>query len=124
MPSTILVVDDDAPIRVMLRRLLEDEGYDVALAADGLEAISYCERDLPALVILDIGMPHMDGYQFVEEMARRGWRGRTRVLVLSAQIRREGDLAHIASAIDAYHPKPFDIDDILEAIRGLLETVE
>jgi CheY-like chemotaxis protein len=124
MSSTILVVDDEAPIRVMLRRILEEEGYDVALAADGLEAISYCERDMPALVILDIGMPHMDGYQFVEEFTRRGWQGRARVLVLSAQIRERTDLERIADSIHGFQPKPFEVEEILEVIRGLLTPVE
>ena len=94
--ETVLVVDDDAPIRIMLRRMLEDEGYDVVLAANGLEALSYCERGLPDLVLLDIGMPDMDGYAFVEEFVRRGWRGRTRLFVLSAQIRRQEDLARMS----------------------------
>lgn len=120
MTSTILVVDDDPPIRVMLRRMLEDEGYDVALAADGLEALSYCERQMPDMVLLDIGMPYMDGYEFVEEFIRRGWRGRSRLFVLSAQIRRNDDLARIAGSIDGFRAKPFDVNDILDTIRDLL----
>ncbi|NJD90076.1 MAG: sigma-54-dependent Fis family transcriptional regulator, partial [Geobacter sp.] len=61
MAQTVLVVDDEAGIRSALQGILEDEGYVVSLAVDGLDAIESLQRDLPDLVMLDIWMPRMDG---------------------------------------------------------------
>ena len=63
MSASILVVDDEEAIRASLRSILEDEGYDVSIAANGLEALKIYGTDPPDLMILDIWMPEMDGLE-------------------------------------------------------------
>lgn len=120
MTKTILIVEDDPSIRVILRRMLEDEDYDAVTASNGLEAISVLERMMPDLLLLDLRMPDMDGVEFIEEFARRGWSGRTRIFVLSAQLRSLTDLGEAAAEVDDFRPKPFEVDDLLSAIESLL----
>src|SRR5947209_16860309 len=71
MPQTILIVDDDEAIRQTLAELLEEEGYQVATAADGLEALAQVVAAPPALILLDISMPRMDGFDFARELSER-----------------------------------------------------
>ena len=73
--AQVLVVDDDAKTRDMLRRTLQKEGWTVAEAADGREALGQLERSRPALVLLDLMMPEMDGFEVLERMRREdAWR--------------------------------------------------
>ena len=68
MPKSILVVDDDQSLRELLRLHLSAAGYDVSTASDGIEAGYAVLKSLPDLIITDVNMPHMDGYQFVEAL--------------------------------------------------------
>ena len=68
MPKSILVVDDDQSLRELLRLHLSNAGYDVNTAGDGIEAGYAVLKNPPDLIITDVNMPHMDGYQFVEAL--------------------------------------------------------
>jgi len=119
--KTILVVDDEQPIRDLLRRLLTERGYHVLEAADGVEAISLFEghRDPIHLVITDMTMPRMSG----QECARILWQKNplTRILYMS------GATDPITVAEDLCKPfvsfvwKPFEFDVFIKAVRTLLE---
>src|SRR5262245_35315341 len=67
-PVTILAVDDNEPSRLLVRETLEDEGYRVVLAADGVEGITAFERENPACVLLDVRMPGMNGFDVCEQI--------------------------------------------------------
>src|SRR6266702_1300294 len=84
MSGPILIVDDDAGIRTTMTRILEDEGYEVYSAADGLEALAALDGLLPALILLDLTMPRMDGWTFVAELERLELRSKIPVIVLTA----------------------------------------
>src|SRR4030095_2609611 len=72
----ILVVDDDPTLRELLRRTLEREGYAVLEAGDGRAALTRIEERVPGLILLDLLMPHMDGFELLAELpARPAWRG-------------------------------------------------
>src|SRR6201994_2464864 len=79
----ILVVDDDPDILQTLALCLSTEGYRVLMASNGQEALDTLSRERPSLVLLDLMMPVMDGWQFVSELEARGWR-RMPLLILSA----------------------------------------
>src|SRR5580698_5949335 len=81
-PTSILVVDDESNIRLMLRTSLESEGYAVTEAADGREALDEIHRSTPDLVVLDLNMPRLDGMAVLEQMKHDG--PRPRVIVLTA----------------------------------------
>ena len=110
--STILVVDDDQDIRLSLRMLLEDEGYGVHEAANGLEALGVLrEIPLPSLMLVDLRMPVMDGVELIHVLRRDARFAGIPLLGLSA-----------ASTVDAPDgvtllAKPIGIDALLDAVR-------
>jgi CheY-like chemotaxis protein len=116
-PNTVLVVDDDDGIRNAVRALLEDEGYRVLAAGNGLEALTVCDEVLPSLILLDLMMPKMDGITFVE-MLRRDHATLPPVLVLSASQRAPQQVRQMGVA--GYLAKPFDLDELLSAVERLV----
>lgn len=117
MSNTVLVVDDDDGIRKALQALLEDEGYRVLAAGNGLEALSLCRDGLPALILLDLMMPKMDGAAFMNAL-RLGYPAVPPVLVLSASQRAPQQVGQMG--VDGYLAKPFDLDELLNAVERLV----
>jgi two-component system KDP operon response regulator KdpE len=111
----IVIVDDEAPIRRMLRIALKSEGYDVAEAEDGESGLAAIARQQPDLVVLDLGLPDIDGHAVLNEL--RTW-SKVPVIVLSV---RSGDREKVR-ALDAgaqdYVTKPFSIEEFLARIRA------
>ena len=111
--KTCLVVDDSRVIRKVARRILEELGFDVAEAADGMEAMAWCRTEMPDAILLDWNMPLMDGLEFLRQL-RQTPDGDQPVVIFCTV---ENDIEHIALAIesgaDEYIMKPFD-GDILE----------
>ena len=111
--KTCLVVDDSRVIRKVARRILEGLGFEIAEAADGVEAMAWCRTAMPEAILLDWNMPVMDGLSFLREL-RREPDGHEPVVVFCTV---ENDVEHIGQALDAgadeYIMKPFD-GDILE----------
>jgi two-component system chemotaxis response regulator CheY len=109
---TCLVVDDSRVIRKVARRILEELGYEVAEAADGLEALAWCRAAMPDAILLDWNMPVMTGIEFLRRL--RGEAGGDGPVVVFCTV--ENDLAHIREALSAganeYIMKPFDGDII------------
>lgn len=106
--NTCLVVDDSRVIRKVARRILEDLGFEVAEAADGIEALAWCSAVMPDLILLDWQMPGMDGMEFLLKLRAEPQGHRPKVVFCSA----ETDLARIREALEAgadeYIMKPFD----------------
>jgi CheY-like chemotaxis protein len=119
--ATILIVDDEAPIRRMLRELLEGEGHTVMEASDGRAAMR-CLREQPAdLVITDILMPQEDGIEVIRE-TRRIAPG-TKIIAISGGGRQgKADFLNIARCLGAKRTieKPFALDKFLEAVKEVL----
>lgn len=115
--GAILAVDDDRAIRDFVQMALEEEGYGVLLAGDGAEALELLEGTRPDLILLDMRMPRVNGYQFAE--AYREMPGpHAPIVVLTAA----NDAAGAASEIGAngYLAKPFDLEDLLRIVREQL----
>jgi CheY-like chemotaxis protein len=110
----ILVVDDDPDILATIEHILRVEGYQVVSARNGQEALALLDSVRPNLIILDLMMPVMDGWEFRTRL-RDHPAAPTPVLVVSA----DRDIHRKASALeaDAYIAKPFDIDDFLRAVN-------
>lgn len=106
--KTCLVVDDSRVIRKVSRRILEDLGFEVAEAGDGVEAMAWCTAVMPDVILLDWQMPVMDGMEFLKRL--RGEPGGNRPKVVFCTV--ENDLDRIREALDAgadeYIMKPFD----------------
>ena len=110
----ILVVEDDEAIQESLKDVLEQEGYEVAQAYDGQEALDVLGRSRPAIVLLDFMMPVMDGVAFCEELRRRGSNA-VPIVLLTADARPE--TVARALGVCAFVRKPMTIEALLAVIR-------
>jgi two-component system response regulator MprA len=116
--AAILVVDDDAPIRRMLDRTLSAEGYAVETAADGGEALASVERSTPDLVVLDVGLPGVDGLAVSRRLRAKGLA--VPVLLLTARDSVPDRVAGLDAGADDYLVKPFATEELLARVRALL----
>jgi DNA-binding response OmpR family regulator len=118
LPS-VLVVDDEPQVVWVLQFSLEAEGYTTYAASNGIEALSEIARHRPAMMVLDIMMPGMDGWSLLEEMLKLPDDERPRVVIVSAlsSLRDRAKAAELGA--DAYVPKPFNVDELLEVLQGL-----
>ena len=115
--TAVLVVDDDPYLLRALRITLRAHGYDVTVAEDGQSALLAAARTPPALVILDLGLPDMDGTAVLANL--RGW-SQVPVLVLSARHGSEDKVRALDAGADDYITKPFGLDELLARLRALL----
>jgi two-component system KDP operon response regulator KdpE len=115
--SRILVVDDDRQLLRALRINLTARGYEVELAPDGGSALASASRQPPDLVIVDLGLPDMDGVEVVEGI--RGW-SRVPVIVLSARHLEQAKVRALDAGADDYVTKPFGMDELLARVRAAL----
>jgi PAS domain S-box-containing protein len=123
MSSHVLVVDDDATTREMLRRLVEGEGWTVSEAENGQVALSRLAERTPELVLLDLMMPKMDGFQFVVEMQRHeAWR-RIPIAVITAKDLTAEDRTRLNGAVEAILQKgAYSRDELLVELRQLIAS--
>jgi two-component system, chemotaxis family, chemotaxis protein CheY len=114
---SILVVDDDESIRDMLGDVLRAAGYAVRSASDGESALAAVEAERPALVLLDMRMPKVDGWEFARRLKGRGMH--VPILVMTAF--RDARRAAEDIGADGYLPKPFEIDQLLTQVSRYAE---
>ncbi len=115
----ILVVDDEADVVSVLSKRLEDSGYEVMAASDGQEGLQKINKEKPDLIILDIGMPRMDGYTLMRELKSNADFKSIPVIVLTARGQMQ-DLFKMEGVKD-YMTKPFKSEELLERIKKLLK---
>jgi DNA-binding response OmpR family regulator len=113
----VLVVDDEADIRLLLRELLERAGYTVDEASDGRTALRNLFANAPALVILDVTMPEMDGYQTLERIRDLS---DVPVLMLTARSQELEKVRGLTAGADDYVAKPFGRQELLARVQALL----
>jgi two-component system response regulator MprA len=116
--AAILVVDDDAPIRRMLDRTLSAEGYEVEAVADGGQALAAVERSAPDLLVLDVGLPGLDGLAVSRRLRAKGLA--VPVLMLTARDSVPDRVAGLDAGADDYLVKPFATEELLARVRALL----
>lgn len=120
MSHRILIVDDEPNIVVPLEFLMKREGYEVTIAADGKAALEAVERGAPDLVILDVMLPRMNGFEVCRQLrADPRWRG-LKILMLTAKGRESEMQKGLELGADAYVTKPFSTRDLVARIRALL----
>ncbi|HEX2396818.1 MAG TPA: response regulator transcription factor [Solirubrobacteraceae bacterium] len=116
-PPRVLVVEDDRPIAEVLQRSLRMEGYDVRTSGDGREALDAAHAFLPDLVVLDLGLPGLDG---IEVARRLRAHDDTPILMLTARDALEARVEGLDSGADDYLVKPFERQELLARMRALL----
>ena len=115
--TRVLVVDDEAPILRALRINLTAREYQVSTASDGTSGLAAMARDRPDVLILDLGLPDMDGIEVIKGV--RGWTT-TPIIVLSAWGQENQKVAALDAGADDYVTKPFGIDELLARVRAAL----
>jgi len=114
----VLVVDDDRAVRDALRRVLTLAGYEVQGAEDGAQAIDAVAQAVPDAVVLDIGLPGIDGLEVCRRLRLIG--NRVPILMLTARVEIADRVAGLDAGADDYLVKPFDVDELKARLRALL----
>ena len=110
----VLVVEDDAEIRSVMRLTLEDDGFEVIETGDGFEALAECERQSPGVVVLDLGLPNMSGQEFATAYRQLRTR-KAPIVVVSARIEGRQVAKDLGAA--AFLPKPFSLEELSRVVR-------
>jgi DNA-binding response OmpR family regulator len=118
--APILVVDDDAKIVRLVRTYLERDGFNVVTAADGPAALDAIETHAPALVVLDLMLPELDGRAVIRAVRRDDEAGHTPILVLSARSSTIDRIAGLEDGADDYLPKPFSPAELVLRVKSIL----
>ncbi len=116
--SSILVVDDEDALRTVLSGELTNEGYDVRTAGDGDEAISELQKNLFDLVLLDIKMPRMNGFEVLKFVKEK--HGKTKVVMLTGFADLKNAIESKKLGADDFVSKPYDLVDLLTTIERVL----
>jgi DNA-binding response OmpR family regulator len=115
--ARVLVVEDDEDIADVLRRSLRQEGYEVRISSDGVDALDVATGFVPDLVVLDLGLPRLDGLEVCRRLRADG---DVPILVLTARAETEDRVGGLDSGADDYLVKPFERQELLARIRALL----
>lgn len=115
----VLVVDDDAVIRQLICVNLELEGFEVHTAEDGLDALEKVRDVDPKVITLDIMMPRLDGWETAARLRDDPETAHIKVILLSARAQEADRRRGQGMGVDAYLTKPFDPDDLVDAVRRL-----
>lgn len=122
--QSILVVDDEADIRALLRTVLERDGYSVSEAGNGADALAACNEALPDLILTDLLMPQMSGTDFLDALLQM--KVNCKVIVMSGGGLGSDPNSEVARAkelgVDGFIAKPFDPIKVMQICRTLLET--
>lgn len=119
-PRQVLIADDEANIVTSLEFLMTREGYQVAVASDGLEALRLVEELSPDLVLLDVAMPHLDGFSVAQRI--RASHGTGIAIVMLTAKGQEAEMAKgVALGADLYITKPFSTRNLVAAVHRLLD---
>ncbi|MCE5181732.1 MAG: response regulator [Betaproteobacteria bacterium] len=119
-PPLIMVVDDSLTVRKVTSRLLAKEGYRVAIAKDGVDALQQMGEELPEVMLVDIEMPHMDGFELIKKIRDDARTAHIPIIVITSRTAEKHRDYATELGIDAYLGKPYQEEDLLGRIAGLV----
>lgn len=119
--STILYIEDNPENRLLVRRILEAEGYAVTEAADGPSGLDAAHSSPPDLILLDINLPEMDGYELVGRLRQVPGLGFIPIIALTANVMKGDRERTLAAGCDGYIQKPIDVDTLPVQIASFLK---
>jgi len=117
MPKTILIVDDKASVRRLIREYLAEEGFRVVMAEDGQDGLFVARHEKPDLILLDIMMPEIGGYEFMRIYASEA---DTPIILLTAKVEESDKVLGLELGADDYVTKPFSMRELVARIRAVL----
>lgn len=121
MSKKILVVDDKKELRNLLKEYLSQEGFEVITAGDGKEALFVARQEKPDLIILDLMMPEMGGYEFMRLFGRSA---NTPIIILTAKLEENEKVLGLELGADDYVTKPFSMRELTARVRAVLRRME
>lgn len=121
MPLTILIVDDDLGIRLSVSDYLELAGYSVVMSENGQSALEMVSQHQPHLIVTDVTMPQMDGYELIRQVRRQPAFRLLPVIFLTARTNTHERIKGYQLGCDAYLPKPFELNELVAVVRNLLD---
>jgi DNA-binding response OmpR family regulator len=121
MPKTILVVDDKVNVRTLVREYLAEEGFRVVTASDGREALFAARQEKPDLILLDVMMPEMGGYDFIRAYRKER---ETPIILLTAKLDETDKVLGLELGADDYVTKPFGMKELVARINAVLRRAE
>src|SRR5918995_154262 len=124
MPESILVVDDDPDIARFVEVNLRSAGYEVAVAGDGEEAVERATEMRPDLVLLDVMIPRLDGFEVAQRLRKNPQTANTSIIMLTAKALSADKVTGLQSGADDYIIKPFDPIELLARVKGTLRRAE
>ena len=124
MPETILVVDDDPDIARFVEVNLRSAGYDVSVASDGEQALEKAAALRPDLVLLDVMMPRIDGFEVAQRLRRNPQTASTSIIMLTAKALSTDKVLGLTAGADDYIIKPFDPIELLARVKGTLRRAK
>jgi two-component system cell cycle response regulator DivK len=120
MTVTILYIEDNFDNRLLVRRVLEADGYHVVEAEDGLQGIEWLKTQTPDLVLMDINLPEIDGYEVTKRLKQLPTMTNVPVIAMTANVMKGDREKTLAAGCDGYISKPIDIDSLSDDIARFL----
>jgi two-component system alkaline phosphatase synthesis response regulator PhoP len=121
MPKKILVVDDKKELRTLLKQYWVQEGFEIVTASNGQEALFIARQEKPDLVVLDLMMPEMGGYEFMRAFSREA---NTPIIILTAKLDENEKVLGLELGADDFVTKPFSIRELTARVRAVLRRME
>lgn len=122
--TTILYIEDNAENRMLVRRVLEAEGYRVIEARDGIQGLGYLQSETPDLVLMDINLPEMDGYEVTMRLKQMPLMADVPVVAITANVMKGDREKTFAAGCDGYISKPIDIDSLPGQVAKFLRGTQ
>lgn len=121
MKKRIMVVDDDPDILIVIRKIFEKEGYEVLTVDSGMDCIKELERGFKGVILMDIMMPFMDGWDTIEEITKRGYETNVVISILTAKGTPDHEkMRGLESHIYDYITKPFDVEQLILHVKNMV----
>lgn len=122
MAGYILVVDDEPDVRELFKITLNMAGYRTAVASDGLQALDEIAKESPELIVLDLMMPHLDGFGVLDRLREEHSNGPLKVLIATAKTLNDGDKEHLSSwpVVGVLNKGELDLPKMVHDVQSLL----
>ncbi len=122
MGGRILYIEDNFDNRILIKRVLEAEGYTVLEAEDGMSGLEIALSDRPDLILMDINLPDIDGYECTKRLRNTEGFDHTPIVALTANVMEGDSQKALDAGCDGYIPKPIDVDDLPNQIASYLNN--
>ncbi|KYK23566.1 hypothetical protein AYK24_10600 [Thermoplasmatales archaeon SG8-52-4] len=121
MDKRVMIVDDDPDILIAIRKIFEEEGYEVLTVDSGKDCIKELERGYKGVILMDIMMPFMDGWDTIEEISKRGLYKNVVISIITANGTPDNEkMKGLETYIYDYIIKPFDVDQLISNVKNMV----